>query len=69
MTRTQMMNAIAATLKAGEKVEIRVTNARGRTLVHQYTVTNNEIIYTGQLWNGHGNLRDNYRLRVLGRTH
>lgn len=67
MTRTQMMNAIAATLKAGEKVEIGVTNARGYTLVHDYIVTANGVTSNGQHWNGYGNLRAEYARRVLGR--
>ena len=67
MTRTQMMNAIAATLKAGEKVEIGVTNARGCTLVHDYVVTASGINAVGQHWNGYGNLRSEYARRVLGR--
>jgi len=65
MTRYQMMNAIAKTLKQGETLEIRVTNARGRTLVHHYTVTADSAEYTGRSWNGYGNLRHEYRVRVL----
>ena len=66
MNRTQAIAAIQATLKAGETLEIRVTNARGRTLVHHYTVTPDSAEYTGRSWNGYGNLMDTYRTRVIG---
>jgi len=66
MNRTQAIAAIQATLKAGETLEIRVTNARGRTLVHHYTVTADSAEYTGRSWNGYGNLMDTYHTRVIG---
>ena len=68
MTRYEMMNAIAKTLKEGEVLHISVTNARGRTLCHDYVVTPTGYRWDGQHWNGCGNLRYAYRTRVLGRN-
>lgn len=65
MNRNDMMVAISNTLKADEKIEIRVTNARGRTLVHHYEVTSQGFEFTRQTWGGFGNLRDTYRTRVM----
>ncbi len=65
MNRTDMMNKISETLQPGDSVEIKVTNARGRTLVHYYNVTSIGHEFTHQKWGGRGNLRDEYKARVL----
>jgi hypothetical protein len=66
MDAHQMLTAISATLAAGEEIEVRVTYARGRTLVVHHAVTARGYMPVRQSWNGYGNLRDTYRQRVLG---
>jgi len=56
----------APAISDAQRTQIRVTNARGRTLVHHYTVTADSTEYTGRSWNGRGNLMDTYRTRVIG---
>lgn len=65
MNASEMMEAIGNTLTDGEEVEIDVTYARGRTMVLHHTVTTDGAKCTRRSWDGTGNLRDEYKRRVV----
>ena len=77
MDRFDMMDAICKTLPPGEELAIHVTSARGRTLVDEFILTADGVadaIYWSvkegyehirHHWSGAGNLRDEYRRRVI----
>ena len=65
MDRFDMMDAICKTLPAGEELAIHVTSARGRTLVDEFILTKEGYEHIRHHWSGAGNLRDEYRRRVI----
>jgi hypothetical protein len=65
MDRFDMMDAICKTLPPGEELAIHVTSARGRTLVDEFILTMGGYEHIRHHWNGAGNLRDEYRRRVI----
>jgi hypothetical protein len=69
MNAHQMITAISETLAEGEVVRIRVTEARGYTYIRSWDVTREGYTSAGEGYarGAGGNLRAEYRRRVLGR--
>lgn len=60
-----MLEAISASFAPQEAIDVSVTHARGRTLVHHYRVTRDGYRFVRQSWGGCGTLRQEYALRCV----
>ena len=66
MTRYQMMDKIAKTLKKGERLEVRVSHCGNWGGANIYTLTRDGIQDISHRWHTTGNIRSIYAERMLG---
>lgn len=65
MNAMEMMIRISDKLEPSERVDVKVTYARGHTLVEHYVVNCDGIHYSHRSWGGSGTVRALYKKIVL----